>query len=78
MPYKDKKKQAEYLKNYKKDYMKPYMKEYRHFKSQQQRKLQEAVRMGKLNMAKEILNKKPSINVFGTANRKRKSNKEGR
>jgi hypothetical protein len=60
VPYKDKKKQAEYLRKYRT----PYMKEYRQFKSEQQRKLQEAIIEGNINMAREILKAKPSIDIF--------------
>jgi len=61
MPYKDKHKQAEYLKRYRT----PYMREYQRFRLQQKRELEKAVKAGNLNLAREILGRKPSIDVFG-------------
>ena len=75
MPYKDKKKQAEYLKKYRKSYMTPYMRRYRKFKSEQQKKLHDAVRKGNLDGAKKILKIKPSINVFGKPKKGKKRSK---
>lgn len=64
MPYKDKQKQAEYLKRYRT----PYMREYQRFKLQQKRELEKAIGAGNLNLAKEILGKKPRIDIFGRRN----------
>ena len=52
--------------------MKPYMVEYRQFKKEQQRNQQEAIRTGKIDIEKEIPNKKPSINIFGTTKKKKR------
>jgi hypothetical protein len=68
MPFKDKKKQAESVQAYKDrtNFMAPYMREYRKFKTGQQKELREAIKRGdlNLNMAKEIMSKKPHINLF--------------
>lgn len=68
MPYKDKKKQAEYLKRYRT----PYMREYMRFKREQQRRLEEAIKKGQLDVAKTILGTKPNINVFGKRKKRKK------
>lgn len=60
MPYKDQKKHQEWVERYKKPYMREYVKQRR----QQDRKLREAVRRGDLDLAKQIMGKKPSINPF--------------
>jgi hypothetical protein len=66
MPYKDKKKQADSVRRYKErtQIMAPYMVKYRKFRSDKQKKLEEAINRGDLNMAKQIMNKKPNINLF--------------
>lgn len=60
MPYKDKQKQREFMKQYRT----PYMVEYRKFRSDKQKKLEEAINRGDLNVAKQIMNKKPNITLF--------------
>ena len=60
MPYKDKKEQEEYLRRY----GTPYKRQYRKFKTDQQKKLEEAINRGDLNVAKQIMNKKPNITLF--------------
>jgi len=57
MPYKDKQKQRDFMKKYRT----PYMTQYRKFKTDQQKKLEEAIRKGDLNVAKQIMGKKPNI-----------------
>ena len=72
MPYKDKKKQAAYMKKYRT----PYMKKYREFKKKQMEQLEKAIRRGDTNLAKQILNTKPSdFWGLGKKGHKRKATK---
>lgn len=59
MPYKYKQKRQEYMKNYRT----PYMREYRHFKKEQMEEVLKVLQEGKAELAKQILERKPSISI---------------
>jgi exonuclease III len=60
MPYKDKQKQKEFMRKYRT----PYMARYRKFKTDKQKNLEEAIRKGDLNVARQIMGRKPNITLF--------------
>lgn len=72
MPYKNKKQQAEYMRKYRT----PYMREYRQFKKRQFQEARKAINEGNFDLAKHIMNKKPSIDIWGNTNKAKKPKKK--
>ena len=68
MPYKYKKKRQEYMRRYRT----PYMRKYRQFKKWQLEEARKALESGKVELAKKILDMKPSISVSQKASTQKK------
>ena len=70
MPYKYKKKRQEYMRRYRT----PYMRKYRQFKKWQLNEVKKAIQEGKMELAKKILEMKPSISVIQKPSKQKKEN----
>jgi hypothetical protein len=68
LAFKDKTKYEEWVKRYKR----PYMQKYMALKRDQDRKLREHVQKGEWDLAKLLLDKKPSIDTSALRKRKRR------